>query len=166
MIRFLFLLIIFIICVALLYWLITSIIEWFRHRTAQARNYLTHGYQRWVLLGVIIVIGIIFLSIPSQSNNNCHKNNNYVANNPLPSQSKVKSSKLFTFDKTSKEIKVYLRSGWKDYPKGGGVKIITPNGNILEDKPGIDKNFGYQPEGWYIFCGEKNTTGVEIYNYW
>ena len=78
----------------------------------------------------------------------------------------VLTSKTFYFDQ-SRMIKVYLYAGWKDYPKGGSIRIETPNGGTLTDWPGAIRHFGFQPEGWYyIYATSPQTTAVEIYNYW
>lgn len=78
----------------------------------------------------------------------------------------IRSSRLFKFEEGG-SIRLYLRQGWASYPKGGKIEISTPSGKIWPDEPGIDRNMGFQPDGWYTFTKvDENATGVEIYGYW
>ncbi len=64
----------------------------------------------------------------------------------------------------------YLCPGWKTFPLGGsdkegGITITTPDRRTLRDAPGVKVDFGWQPEGDYIFrpdpIGSKR--GVRIF---
>ncbi len=72
------------------------------------------------------------------------------------------------FDIPPEGLRVYLRSGWQDFPLHGAITIETPDGTILTDEPGVPHDFGFQPDGMYTFrskpVGEKR--GVRIYNFW
>jgi hypothetical protein len=125
---------------------------------------------KWVFLGLAFIVFLIIINsgINSCKRNNSESNNPKKTENsiPQPRVSPVKTSRYFEFDR-ARSVHVYLKAGWKDYPKGGEIKIETPEGRTLYDKPGVQNNFGMQPDGWYtISAMESKTTGVEIYNYW
>lgn len=61
-----------------------------------------------------------------------------------------------------KGLSVYLHQGWKTFPSGR-IKIVTPEGKILHDIPGIKIHFGPQPEGIYkIYSEEEENVSVRI----
>jgi len=115
----------------------------------------------------IIFVAIMLFLIVSSITRSCDRPR--TSGNSTPPQTyvaPVKTSQTFQFDET-RMFSVDLKAGWKDYPKGGKIKIKAPGGYFLEDEPGVDKNFGYQPDGRYVFYAlESKTEAVEIYNYW
>ncbi|MDQ5922418.1 MAG: hypothetical protein QG644_126 [Patescibacteria group bacterium] len=132
----------------------------------------------WGAVGIVILFFLVFNVIKQELKKS------YYDNMPIPptqvaqpnpedkdsnpqQHSSGKTSKLFNFTDDKRSITVYLKPGWKSYPKGGPITIQTPSGDILEDIPGVDSYFGYQPEGTYIISATSDeTTGVELYNYW
>lgn len=127
---------------------------------------------KWILWGIFFIVLIFTISSEIKS---CKRNNS--ENDKTPTENitpqkqqevpkRVRTNKLFNFDNT-REFSVPLEAGWKTFPKGGKIKIKTPSGSCLYDKPGVRINFGYQPNGIYVFYAvEKNTTGVVINNFW
>jgi hypothetical protein len=73
-----------------------------------------------------------------------------------------------TFEVPDGGLPVHLYPGWQTYPLGGAITITTPGGHILKDAPGVENDFGWQPEGDYIIrpdpLGSKRK--VTIYNRW
>jgi hypothetical protein len=159
----------FLICVAIISLVLIAIINWVRTRVTtqihRARNFFNHGYQRWVWLAVAIILGwIFFIENPSIKSSEDNGGSNYTP--PPVYTAPVLSSQLFNFDST-RVFSVYLKRGWKTYPKNGAISITTPDGKVINDTPGVNLNVGCPPEGNYTFrATEKSTTAVEIYNYW
>lgn len=130
---------------------------------------------RWVFFGIAFLIAFSWMkgcivSCRERAQEKAKIEKEGKMKNPPPqSQSApihVLTSRIFDFDQTG-VIHEYLKPGWKDYPKGGKIKIETPLGRTLYDEPGVQNNFGMQPEGWYTISKvEQKTTGVELYNYW
>ena len=66
-------------------------------------------------------------------------------------------------------MRVYLSTSggiWKNFPKGGRIALETDSGRLIGyDEPGIKKNWGYVPDGWYVFRpADSSATGVEIFH--
>lgn len=152
--------VLFVICVILVGWAVVKLIEWVRTQMGHVGHFFTRGYKRWVWLAVIVIVGIIFLCLPPWE---YHKD--VPQNYSQPTAQKVQTSKFIYF-KESKSVSVYLKAGFKTYPKGGMVKIKNERGVVFTDEPGVNRNMGYQPDGLYTFVASENATGVEIYNYW
>ncbi len=157
---------IFIICVIILSNIIIWLVESARRRARGVQNFFTHGYRRFVWLGVLLILGLIFISLPpsSDSREGSGEENTVIRLCPPPQKQKI--PKYFPFE-GGKGFTVYLKAGWKCYPRGGNVKMKTPDNMTFIFKPGVYKYVGYQPDGVYIFYPEESKTlGVEIYNYW
>ncbi len=96
--------------------------------------------------------------------------NSISVENPLVLEKHTRIISTRTLDIPVSCLHVYLRQGWKSYPKGGPVEIRNADGQLVHiDRPGVDYNHGYQPDGMYSFCavesGDSNRR-VEIYNDW
>lgn len=128
----------------------------------------------WGAVGIVILFFLVLNVIKKELKKSYYENmpvppTQVVQPNPEDNSQQLsgKTSKLFNFTDDKRSITVYLKPGWKSYPKGGPVKIQTPSGDILEDTPGVDSYFGMQPEGTYIIYADSDeTTGIELYNYW
>ena len=128
----------------------------------------------WGAVGIVILFFVVLNVIKKELKKSYYENmpippTQVIQPNPEDNSQQLsgKTSKLFNFTDDKRSITVYLKPGWKSYPKGGPVKIQTPSGDILEDIPGVDSYFGMQPEGTYIIYADSDeTTGVELYNYW
>lgn len=56
-----------------------------------------------------------------------------------------------TLDIPEQGLPVYLSGAWHEFPIGGKITITNPNGEILPDEPGTVHNYGWQPNGIFIF---------------
>jgi hypothetical protein len=65
-------------------------------------------------------------------------------------------------------LAVQLYSGWKDFAFGGDITITTPNGQVLRDQPGVNHQWGLQPDGLYVFLADPagSKRSVQILNRW
>src|SRR3989344_2245013 len=59
-------------------------------------------------------------------------------------------------------IPIYLYQGWKDWPKNGPITITTPGGQVLQDQPGAENHFGFQPDGMYIFRADPQGSNRKV----
>jgi len=76
--------------------------------------------------------------------------------------------KIETFDIQPEGLRVYLYQGWKDFPLGGNIVIVTPSGERLHDGPGVITHFGFQTDGTYTIYPDPSgsTRSVQLYNKW
>lgn len=117
----------------------------------------------WV--GSKAISGVIDLFTPSKSSPVCSSEYS------TPSQPKYqgKQMTLYRFsDYSGGRVRVYLSTKdgvWRDYPKGGKIALETDSGRLIGyDEPGIDKYWGYVPDGWYIWRpASPEAWGVEIW---
>jgi hypothetical protein len=90
----------------------------------------------------------------------------------LPSPPKiVPAEKPWTFRTLEIPIgglTVQLYSGWKDFAFGGDITITTPGGQVLKDQPGVNHQWGLQPDGMYVFLADPagSKRSVQILNRW
>jgi hypothetical protein len=140
---------------------------WIEGTAHNVNNFFTHGPRRWFLLIAIIVAVIIATLVVSQCSSSRDGKDYSQESRPSKKQrNREQTSQIFKFEEGC-GFSVRLKAGWKCYPKGGEIKIITPSGEIYYNSPGEDLYIGYQPDSIYkFFPREETTTGVEIYNYW
>jgi hypothetical protein len=126
------------------------------------------GFIQCVLIGILFV----FVGVYSKYSNHtsppppARSQASPVALVPRPCQQGSWSNKTFEIPMNG-GLSEYLCKGWQDFPLGGEIAIVTPNGKVIHDKPGAIINDS-SPEGIYFFRvdGPPGPRQVTIYNRW
>lgn len=135
------------------------------------------------LLAIVFVVGLIgiyYLPIAPKSNveDMTTKANTVkgvtpittipAARNNVGEEKQPRQFTSQTFQIPEECLRVDLQEGPNFYPKGGGIKIITPSGKSFVDLPGVERNQSYEKPGTWTFCPEpkKSVRAIEIYNWW